>query len=541
MSQTLYENGTILTMETPTPVEALLTEDGIIVKAGSLDEIHSLLQKDVAHRDLDGQTLMPAFIDPHSHFLGYANSLLQIPLDDAATFSDIVRLLEDGIRDRKIPKGEWVAAKGYDHNALAEGIHPTRELLDQAAPDHPVVLQHRSGHMGVFNSKALAMLGVDEHTPQIPGGLIQTRDGRCTGYMEENAYLHYLHQTPPPMPESLLDAVQTAQEHYASYGITTVQEGMMTDSMLPIYEHLTKQNLLKLDVVGYGDIRDCRALTVTFALGSRKYTNHFRLGGFKIFLDGSPQGRTAWMRKPYEGDSSGYCGYPTLPDEAVQDHVNDALSRHVQLLAHCNGDAACAQYIRAFARAKKNGADPGAIRPVMVHAQLLGLDQLEAVKNLGILPSFFPAHIYYWGDTHLKNFGPQRAAHISPAASAQKMGISYTFHQDAPVLAPNMLETIWCAVCRMTKSETLLGGDERISVWDALKAITINGAYQYFEEASKGTLSPGKKADLVILDRNPLTTPDAELRNIQVMETIKEGQTIYQNPDASLLKEAYHG
>lgn len=530
MSQTLYENGVILTMETPVSVRALLVEDGIIVKAGASEEMHSLLREDVIRRDLGGQTLMPAFIDPHSHFLGYANSLLQIALDEAADFSDIVRLLTDGIRDRKIPEGQWVSAKGYDHNALAEGIHPTRELLDRAAPNHPVILQHRSGHMGVFNSKALEMLGVDERTPQIPGGLIQIEDGRCTGYMEENAYLHYLYQTPPPNPESLFAAIQTAQEHYASYGITTVQEGMMTDAMVPIYEHLTKQGLLWLDVVGYADIRDCGKLTETFAPGSRTYTNRFRLGGFKIFLDGSPQGRTAWMRQPYEGGESGYCGYPTLTDEAVEGHVSDALSRHVQLLAHCNGDAACAQYIKAFARARKNGADTGSIRPVMVHAQLLGTDQLEAVKNLGILPSFFPAHIYYWGDTHLKNFGPQRAGRISPAGSAEKMGISYTFHQDAPVLAPDMLETVWCAVSRRTKSGALLGEEERISVWDALKAVTLNGAYQYFEEASKGTLSPGKKADLVILDRNPLTVLPDDLRKIRVMETIKEGQTIYRRP-----------
>lgn len=527
MSQILYENGIILTMETRSPAQALLVEDGIILKAGSREDIRPLLRKDVIRKDLCGHTLLPAFIDSHSHFLGYAHSLLQISLDQAVDFQDILRILSGGIKDRGIPKGQWVAARGYDHNMLAEGAHPTRELLDQAAPWHPLVLLHRSGHMGVFNSKALSLLGVNGDTPQIPGGLIEIKNGICTGYMEENAFHHYLQQVPPPTMEALLAAVQKAQEDYASFGITTVQEGMMTDSMIPIYQYLTEHQLLYLDVVGYADRKDCHKLLEAFPMEQKNYNRHFRMGGFKIFLDGSPQGRTAWMRHPYEGNDPNYCGYPVLSDEAVKDAVNDAISRHVQLLAHCNGDAACAQYIRAVAHAKKNGAQPSAIRPVMIHAQLLGVDQLDSVKGLGILPSFFVAHVYYWGDVHLKNLGHSRAEHISPAGSALKKGIPFTFHQDSPVIAPNMAETLWCAVNRRTREWVLLGEEERIPIWDALRALTINGAYQYFEEASKGTLSPGKKADLVILDRNPLNTPAESLKEIQVVETIKDGRTIY--------------
>lgn len=476
--------------------------------------------------DLRGATMLPAFLDPHSHFSGYAMAQLQVPLEEAVSFGEIVEKIKAFITAQHIPAGAWIIGKGYDHNQLAEHAHPTAAVLDQAAPDNPVMIQHQSGHMGVFNTTALRLLCVTAQTSSPSGGRIAVENGTPTGYMEENAFIEYQKKVPVPSAKDLMDAYISAQDKYASYGITTVQEGMLVSQLVPLYQMLTQNRLLKLDVVGYADAKDAKSLLPALADCRMVYKNHFKLGGLKIFLDGSPQGRTAWMRAPYE-NSPDYCGYNTLTDEQVTDFVRLAASESLQLLAHCNGDAAATQYLRACAQVESEGLPLNEIRPVLVHGQLLGPDQLPEVKRLGIIPSFFAAHVYHWGDVHIQNFGFKRASHISPAASALANGVPFTFHQDTPVIEPDIMETIWCSVNRLTKSGVRLDA-EAIPVMDALKAVTINAAYQYFEEDEKGSIAPGKRADFVILDKNPLTVSTMELKNIKVLQTIKDGEIIYE-------------
>ena len=263
-----------------------------------------------------------------------------------------------------------------------------------------------------------------------------------------------------------------------------------------------------------------------FSKSIKKYDNNFKVGGYKIFLDGSPQARTAWMRKPYLNDEM-YLGYGTMEFKDVCDAVREAAKNNMQILAHCNGDAAAKQYIDAIDKIKNEGYDVAGIRPVMIHAQFLDRDQLDKVKELGIIPSFFVAHVYYWGDVHISNFGLERASRISLSASSLKKDIKFTFHQDSPVIEPNMIETIHVSVNRVTKKGISLGKDERIPVYEALKAVTINVAYQYFEEDKKGSIEVGKKADFVILDKNPLEIPIENIKEIKVVETIKDGNTLY--------------
>ena len=326
--------------------------------------------------------------------------------------------------------------------------------------------------------------------------------------------------------ETFLGAYRKAQDLYASHGITTVQEGLLRRELVPLYQALLADGSLKLDVVAYGDEAGTAAARQAFPDSVRRYQGHFKLGGYKMFLDGSPQGRTAWLRQPYQGETA-YRGYGTLTDAQVLDMVRRAGAEGMQLLAHCNGDAACAQYLAALETAAREGVDLAAMRPVMIHAQLLGRDQLPAVKRLGVIPSFFVAHVYHWGDIHWENLGPDRADGISPAGSAAELGIPFTFHTDAPVIPPDLLETVWCAVNRVTRSGRLLGAEERVDARTALEAVTANTAFQYFEERDKGTLSPGKRADLVILDRDPLAVPPEELRVIRVLETWKDGAAIF--------------
>lgn len=525
MLKKIYYNGTILTMEDESPVaEAVVEENGKIAFAGRMADIEGDWSR-FEKVDLKGKTMMPAFIDAHSHFSATANSNLQISLDDAESFSEIADRIRAFIDERGVGEGEWINAKGYDHNNLKEKRHPDRFFLDICCPENPVVIQNSSGHMGVFNSKGLEIIGVNEDTKAPDGGLIGKEDGVLTGYMEENAFVEYLKKVPMPSVEEFLKAYSKAQDYYASYGITTIQEGLMVKEMIPFYRSMLERGLLKLDVVGYSDVKDSDKMMEEFAMSIGAYSRGFKLGGYKVFLDGSPQARTAWMREPYEGETE-YCGYGTMEGSDLEAAIELALESELQLIAHCNGDMAIAQYIEKLKKVRDHRSIDK-IRPVIIHAQLMGIDQLEIVKELNLIPSFFIGHVYYWGDIHIENFGEDRASRISPAKSSIERGVRFTFHQDTPVTAPDMLESVWCAVNRVTKGGKSLSIEERIDVLNALKAVTINSAYQYFEEDSKGSISPGKNADFVVLDSNPLEVDPMDIRGIKVIETIKDGKSIY--------------
>lgn len=528
MEKKLYFGGTVLTMEEPLFCEALLTEDGRILAVGTEEEV----RRQAAGAEeicLDGHTLMPAFIDAHSHFSACANAFLQGSVEQARSFDEIAEAIRTYIRENRIPAGKWVSVRDFDPEVLREGRVPDKTVLDQASSEHPIVLQHKSGHVGVLNSLALKMAGIGGDTPDPEGGRIWKQDGEPTGYLEENAFIPVLHRLPPPSGEELIAAYERAQDMYASYGIATIQEGFMSEEMIPVYRELCRTHGLKLDVVGYPGADTGERIYQAFPEAAKGYRDRFRLGGFKMFLDGSPQSRTAWMRTPYK-DSEDF-GYPVLTDEQVYRSTAMAVKSGRQILAHCNGDRAAKQYLDALARLEREGEDPAAVRPVMIHAQLLGIDQIPELKRLGVIPSFFVAHVYHWGDAHIRNFGAERASAISPAASAGRAGLSYTFHQDAPVIRPDMLETVWCAVNRRTRGGTVLGPEEGVTEEEALRAVTIRAAGQYFEEKEKGSLAPGKRADLVILDRNPLKTEPESLRDLQVLETIKDGKTIYRRKE----------
>ncbi len=523
MEAQLYFGGPIWTMASPTPAQALLVQDGIIQKVGDR-EILSAACPQARPIPLEGRTLVPGFLDAHSHFLACAHAQLQCSVGDAATVEQLLEKIRTYLQGHPVPAGQWVLVRDYDPALLPGGRGPDRWALDRATVDHPVVLQHRSGHVGVLNSLALERMGIHGETTDPPGGHIG-KDGRePNGYLEETAFLEVLRRLPSPSLEELLAACDRAQNLYASYGITTAQEGMLVQEMVPLYQALCQGQRLKLDVVGYASWEEAEGIYRTLAAHTGRYLGRFKLGGYKIFLDGSPQSKTAWLRSPYLDGSN---GYPILLDSQVREALSQALREGRQLLAHCNGDAAAQQFLDALEAVRCQNPHAPSIRPVMVHAQLVGLDQLPRLANLGVIPSFFPAHIYHWGELHLQNLGIQRASRLSPAASAEALGLPYTFHQDSPVLPPDLPEVLWCAVNRLTRVGRLLGEMERISPLQALQAVTRNTAYQYFEEDAKGTLAPGKRADLVILEQNPLELPPHRLRELRVSETIKDGQVIW--------------
>ena len=519
METTLYFGGPIVTLEEPRYAQALVERGGRIAYVGDREEAERLAGPGARRVDLEGRALLPAFVDPHSHLLACAYARLQVPLGECAGWGEIADRLSRHVQERGIQPGEWVKGTGYDQNALAEGAAPDRFCLDRACPHNPVVIQHASGHAGVFNTLALERLGALDGDC----GLERDGQGELTGRGEENPFLDLLGRIPMDGLEDVLRAFQGAQEEYASHGITTAQEGLLQPVMAPVYQEILRRGLLYLDVNAYVPPADYDRLRGQFAQGVSASPGTFQVAGMKIFLDGSPQGGTAWVREPYAG---GGRGTSTMTDGQVLSAFRQALDRDAQLLAHCNGDRAAEQYLTLLAQAERE-AGKKLCRPVMIHAQLLGLDQLERVKALGVIPSFFVAHVYHWGEIHVKNFGLDRAGRISPAGSALARGIPFTFHQDSPVIPPDMLETIWCACVRRTKTGRVLGAEERIPVEAALRAVTQTAALQYGLERELGTLRPGKRADFVLLSGDPLRTPPEELKKLQVERTIRCGRTIW--------------
>ncbi len=520
MEETLYFGGPILTLEEPRYAQALLVRDGRIAFVGERAAAEGLAGPGTRRVDLEGRALLPAFVDAHSHLLACAYARLQVPLGECASWADILRKLSAHVRDRALPPGEWVKGTGYDPNALKEGAPPDRFCLDAACPQNPVVIQHASGHSGVFSTLALERLGVLED-----GSAALERDsgGKLTGRGEEAAFLALLGRVPLEGMEQVLSAFQAAQEEYASHGIATAQEGLLNAALAPAYEEILHRGLLKLDVEAYVPPEEFAGLRERFSALQQTAPGRFRLAGEKIFLDGSPQSRTAWMREPYLG-GGGEVGVSAMTDGQVEKAMAQAMDRGVQLLTHCNGDRAAEQYLTVLERVERGRE---LYRPVLIHAQLLGRDQLEQVKRLHVIPSFFLAHVYHWGEAHMGNLGLERARAISPAGSALKWDIPFTFHQDSPVLPPDMVETLWCACVRRTRAGRVLGPEERVPVEAALRAVTWNGAFQYGMEGEKGSLRAGKRADLVLLSGDPLDTRPEELKNLQVLETVKDGRSIW--------------
>lgn len=528
----IYYNGDILTMEdTRTEPEAVLISDGIIAFTGSLKEaVRAAHQPEMT--DLNGKTLMPAFIDGHSHISLVAQFSQFADLSGCESFADIKMRLTAFQKEKKIGDGGAVIGVGYDHNFLDEKKHPDKNVLDEVSDQIPVFVLHASGHMGVGNSVLLKEAGIDASTPDMEG----SRFGRIPGSMEPDGYAEetkalnlLLARVYAKIPRDPKAQIEKAQELYLSHGITTIQDGAASGQDVEALFEAAKEGLLKADVVSYVLVgEEPEKLEQEYAGLKKAYWNHMKLGGRKVILDGSPQGKTAWLSKPYAGEEE-YRGYPAMEQEKVQTYIRNAIESGVQILAHCNGDAASQQWIDSFENAVEQCgvSKEDDLRPVMIHCQTVRKDQLLRMKTIGMIPSMFVAHVYYWGDIHLRNLGEERAEAISPAKSAFEQGLCVNFHQDSPVVPPDMLHTVWCAVNRLTREGKILGEEERVNVCEALKAVTINGAYAYFEEDKKGSIAEGKLADLVILDRNPLKTPVSELKDIKVTETLKEGETVY--------------
>lgn len=528
----LYYGGPIITMagDASETVEAVLVADGKIAAVGKLAELKNRAKK-AKHVDLKGRTLLPGFIDAHGHvsYVGQAEQMAKLAPPPVGGVDSIAKL-QDALRAwlAKLPPDVPLVGNGYDDSQLAEKRHPTRQDLDAVATDRPIVILHASGHLASANSFALAKYGITAETPDPKGGVFRREAGGKTpnGVMEETALFVALASIMPSGLDAGVNALVAGERLYAANGITTAQDGRVMPEGWPVLEEAAKRGALILDTVALTSFEREWPEAVRAKIG-KGYDRRLRIAGIKLTVDGSPQGRTAWLHDPVpvppEGKGADYRGYPAIDLNLFNAKLADAAKNGWQVFVHVNGDEA-AQALIDGVRANRLAGK----RTIAIHNQVVRREQLEEMKAMDIQPSFFSNHTWYWGDWHRDvALGPKRADFISPQASAWAMGLRPTAHNDSPVVPPDIMRLVWSSVNRRTQSSDILGPSERISVYRALQQVTINAAWQIGEDGSKGSIALGKRADLVVLNANPLTIEPDKLHAIKVVATIKDGSTIF--------------
>ena len=541
-ADTIYFNGNVITLDSnELMAEAVAVKDGKILAVGDNETMMSLSNQDTHQVDLKGKTMLPGFVDGHSHLSGVAiqavtANLLPPPDGPGQNIAMLQRTLRDFMATSEMVKQHSVVIGfNYDDSQLEEGRHPNRHELDAVSTEMPIMITHQSGHIGVYNSKALEMFGINAESDDPSGGIIQREAGskEPNGVLEENAHFALLYKIIPPFTvKENVAAMKAAEMQYLSNGFTTIQDGKTDPTTLGLMAQYATDGGFTADVVVYADVAGMTDHTILNGpLHSGEYVNRFRIGGVKLTFDGSPQGKTAWFTKPYlvvpSGQDASYSGYPAFTDAEALKWYLMAYENNWQMLTHTNGDAAIDQLIKIANQTAK--AFPGKDRrTVMIHGQFLREDQIAAIDDLGIFPSLYPMHTFYWGDWHRDSVaGPERAENISPTGWLIDRGVKFSIHSDAPVTFPNSMRILDSAVNRTTRSGAVLGKAQRLRPMDALKAMTIWPAYQHFEESSKGSLEVGKLADMVVLDENPLTVDPVKISAIKVVQTIKEGVSVY--------------
>ena len=538
----IYVNGKFITVDAKNSIaQAVAVKAGKILAVGTTKDINKLKGSGTEVVDLGGKTVVPGLIDGHSHFMSLARvNLADVsapPVGPVRKIADIVSVLQAHKIKKGIKDGEWVQGFGYDPDQLEEKRHPTRWDLDAAFPNNPVVITHVSGHMSVANSVALKLSQVDDNTKDPAGGVIERKEGTTTptGLLQERAQglVRRNWDSQKKNVEDQLKELKDQQLYYASFGVTTAQDGSTSFESLQLLKTAADRGELLIDIEAlpsYGII-DKVLGNPDFKYGV--LDKHLKLNGFKFVSDGSPQGKTAYFGKPYltkvPGCDNAECrGFPIPTQEAFNEAIIKGFKNNLQTYVHCNGDAAIDMYITAIENANRVlGTTSTNRRSVVIHSQFVRPDQLDKYKQLGMVPALFSNHAFFWGDVHERNLGKDRAFFLSPLKSAIKRNIIATNHTDFGVTPINQLFLLWTSVARESRSGKVIGPDERLTPIEGLRAITINGAYQYFEENSKGSIEKGKLADLVVLSDDLTTVPTARIKDIIVLETIKEGKTIF--------------
>jgi predicted amidohydrolase YtcJ len=535
----IWRGGAVLTMEDAAPrAEALAAKEGRILAVGPEAAVMAHRGPETEVIDLGGRALLPGFFDAHGHVMmgglqALSANLLAPPDGGVADLASLQATLRAWMAENAeaVARFGLVIGFGYDNASLAERRHPTREDLDAVSTEHAIYLVHQSGHFGSANSKALELAGITAETPDPPGGLIRRGpDGRPDGVLEETAHFPAIAGLLFRVgPEGMEAMARAGARLWARYGYTTAEEGRSIPDTAALMAKVAAEGGFAIDVLTYPDVlvdRDWIAANV-----SGDYVNRFRVAGAKLTIDGSPQGFTAWRDRPYVdpvGDyPPAYAGYPAASVPQVTEAVDWAYATGVQIITHANGEAA-SDLLLAAHRAAQAGRGAEGRRDVLIHGQFLREDQVDAMKALGLTASLFPMHTFYWGDWHREHtVGPVLADDISPTGWMTARGMRFSSHHDAPVAFPDSMRVLDATVTRRSRSGDILGAHHRVDVTTALKAMTLWPAWHHFEDDRKGSLAPGKLADLVILSEDPTAVDPETLDRLRVLATIKEGETVF--------------
>ena len=553
---TLYSGGDILTMAGPAPAyaEALVEKGGRIVYVGPLAGAIKAAGGGARQVNLAGRTLLPGFIDAHGHLVLASHTLLNADLNGVKSIPELLGRMK--AHAATLPAGVWVEGLGYRAEQLAEKRHPTKEELDTVSSTRPVFVQDGSAHQGSINSVLLKEMGWSASSKDQAGGVISRKPGSSepSGHIAEAPVFAVLAAKAPLTPAQIRLGVGKAVALWAANGQTTASEmGFgLSDDDIDIARQMLDEKLLPIDLllfVKHSFLEQAKAgrsaVVAQYADpasraprvdGDGRYLNRVRLAGLKFWLDGSMD--NAYMSQPYTNNPPGnteknFRGLAVDPQAAVEATVATFWKSNRQVAGHSIGDQAVDNFLVAIEKAYA-AQGPADHRPIIQHAQFLRPDQIERAKKVGAITSFTAAGIYPMGDYLAKLMGPERVAWAGAAGSVQRAGIPWTIHHDMPAgVSPSLIYALWNIVNRTTKSGVVLSPLEKVSPYDGLRAMTINGAYQFHEEKTKGSLEPGKLADLVVLSANPLKVQPMAIKDIQVLETIKEGRSIYRNSSLS--------
>ena len=556
IADTLYSGGDILTMrgDAAEYAESLAVKNGQILFVGPAADMRKHVGPATKTVDLAGKTLLPGFIDTHGHMVYFGKNLVDANLFGVKDIPDLVERMKKQVK--RTPADGWIVGFGYQARGMKEGRPPTVEELDTISADRPVMIVDSSGHLGAGNSAVFRVAGISADSPDPKGGSFARKaNGKALlGPMEETALNAVRSKRPPFTGQLADDAITGAANVWASHGHTTAMEaglGLGNDDIGIVVNAIDKR-LLPIDLyVAAKDSNVDDTVAAAYNVASqynpkpdgtreklladrpdldKRYVNRVRLGGIKFWLDGSID--TAWFTQPYAtnppGKSGSFSGYRQIPDDVLDAAFDTYWPTNLQIHMHMNGDAAADQALAAIAKAvKKHGMRDH--RPVFVHASYLRPEQIEKIKSYGAVPSFLTASVVPGGDGVLKLWGNDRAAVALPARTFLRMGLPFTFSHDAPVSpVPSILALVDAGVNRTAASGVVVGADERVPPYAALRAVTAMAAYQLKEEETKGTLEVGKLADLVILEKNPLKVDPLTIKDIRVLQTIKEGRTVYE-------------
>jgi hypothetical protein len=510
-------------------VAGLAVRDGRVLAAGPAEEIEALAGPGTRRVDLRGRLAIPAFHDAHMHLmsLGRAARTVNLRPDAVASLADVI--LSVAARARATPPGAWVIGTGYDHDRLVERRHPTRWDLDRAAPDHPVWLRRCCGHMGVANSRALALAGIERETPNPPGGVIVRENGEPTGLLQERAMEALKDALPPPTVEDLVEAIELAGHRCLAHGIGSVMDACvgMAGGWRDVEAYEAAESAGRLPVrltmaMGGGpDGIAEEALAKGYVTG--RGGARLRVGPVKFFTDGSAGGCTAAMRRPYE---NGATGVLIFPDRELDEMVGHYHGRGWQVAVHAIGDAAIDQTIGAFDRACADGTCAHR-RHRIEHCGFVDEGHLEAMARLGLIPAPQPVFVRDFGDTYLDVLGEARSAGCYPMARWQRRGLRPAMSSDTPVSDVNPFVNLHAALTRTTIKGEVIGPDETLTLAEALAAYTENGAYACGVDDRLGTLAPGKTADIAVIDRDLFALPPAALLEARADLTLLDGEVVY--------------